>query len=104
MKQSASVVIMKDAPTMPRKEEFVVGTVQRSKYAAQKDAPIKSRKEEFAIGTGQRKNHKSLVMKDAPTMSRKEEFVKGTGQHGLEHLQSSRMHRILLSAWRDSGG
>ena len=42
----------KDAQVMPRKEDFVAGTVERSKYAAQKDAPIVPEKEEFVVGTG----------------------------------------------------
>ena len=55
-------------------EEFV-GVGQRNIRAVIKDAPIMSSKEEFVRGMGQRQNGMDAVMMDVQTMQRKEEFV-----------------------------
>ena len=48
--QKQRLAVMKDAPTMQRKEEFVGGTVhqrKRTRLAVTKDAPIRYGVEEF---------------------------------------------------------
>jgi len=70
--------------------------VQRSKYAAQKDAPIMPRKEEFVIVMGQRENNESVVMKDAPIKSRKEDFVDGIGRSIAKRVLSTSVGQISM--------
>ena len=95
-------VLLKDVPSMPRKEEYVGVTEQRTKLrnaattdvptllreeeyvscmvprrssAAMKGVPIVPRKEECVSGMVQRYYVKLAVMKDAPTNQFKEEYV-----------------------------
>lgn len=46
----SNLVIIKDAPTEPSKEEFVLGTVQRPNLAVLTGVPIKQGEGEFALG------------------------------------------------------
>ena len=41
----------KIAPALPIDEEYVLGMVQTSNYAAMKDSPIKRREEYYMLGT-----------------------------------------------------
>ena len=72
-------VLLKDVPSMSRKEEYVgvmeQRTVLRNILAAMKDVPTMLSREEYVEGTVPRPN--SAVMKDVLTLLSKEEYVKG---------------------------
>ena len=73
-------VVMRDAITLPRKEESASGTVQRQqleKSATKMDAQTKPGKEESVIGM-EGGLLEYAVMMDVPTKLRGEDFVLGT--------------------------
>ena len=68
---------MKDVQIKLTKEECVIGTGQRSNYAAAKDAQIKPKKEECALDMGLRSHANDAAAKDAQIWFKKEECAWG---------------------------
>ena len=63
---------------MQEKEVFVTDMVQKLRHAVTKDAPLMPRKEEFVERMGQSLQQPILrlaIMKDVPIKQRKEEYV-----------------------------
>ena len=71
---------MRDAPIVPRKEEYVSGMALRGSSAAMKDVPTKLSMEVYVKGMVQRQRNTSAAMRGVPTRFRKGVYVLDTEQ------------------------
>ena len=77
-RQHADDALTKNVPTLPRKEDSVLGIGHMLKYAAMEDVPTTLKKEESVLGTDQKL--KDAAMEDAPITPEAEESAWDMGQ------------------------
>mmetsp|Transcript_6539 Transcript_6539/g.14258 ORF Transcript_6539/g.14258 Transcript_6539/m.14258 type:complete len:110 (+) Transcript_6539:153-482(+) len=70
-----SRAVIKDVPTLPKKEDSVTSMEQSGRLVFVKDAPTMPNREECASDMGRSECVQNVIMKDAPTNLSKMEFV-----------------------------